>query len=114
LLNHEAFSRFKPTAYLINAARGPIVEEAALIDALKTGKIRGAAIDVFEFEPTISSEMAAIENLIITPHVGASVLEAKLNMVHEALMGAYDVLEGLKPENLVNTELCERIPLRGK
>ena len=107
LISFPEFAKMKPEAYLINAARGPIVEEAALMDALKTKQIRGAATDVFEFEPNISEEMAGIENLIITPHVGASVLEAKLNMVDEALTGAYEALSGTRPHNLINGEIWD-------
>jgi len=107
LMDRAAFERMKRTAYFVNAARGPIMDEKALVQALKTRLIRGAATDVFEFEPEVSSELAEIENVVITPHVGSNVLEARKNMVEEALGGVRDVLEGKQPNNVVNRELFQ-------
>lgn len=102
LINAENIKLMKPTAYLVNAARGPIVEERALLDALKEKTIRGAALDVFEFEPEISDEMAEMENIVVTPHVGTNIKEVRVNMLKEALRGMAQVLEGECPANLVN------------
>jgi phosphoglycerate dehydrogenase-like enzyme len=111
MFNEKTFGLMKPDGYFINVSRGPVVDEKALIKALKEKRIRGAATDVFECEPGVSEEMAAIENIVITPHVAATVLEAKLNMLDEALSGAYQVLDGRKPHNVVNTNLYGEIKL---
>ena len=106
IINLDAFKKMKKTAYFVNAARGPIMSEADLVTALKTGEIRGAATDVFEHEPNVSAELAQIENVVITPHIGSNVLEARTNMVAEALDGVFAVLQGKTVHNIVNRELC--------
>lgn len=105
IINLAAFQKMKKTAYFVNAARGPVMSEADLVTALKSGEIRGAATDVFECEPYVSEELAAIENVVITPHIGSNVLEARKNMVDEALNGVFEVLNGLPCHNIVNREL---------
>lgn len=111
LIDDAAFAKMKPTAYFINVSRGKTMDENALLKAVREKKIRGAALDVFEFEPYISKEMASYENILITPHAGTSVLEVRLNMVHEAFTGLYDVLNGGCPHNIVNTEPYARNPI---
>lgn len=100
-----AFKKMKKTAYFINAARGPIMSEHDLVTALKTGEIRGAATDVYEFEPNVSEELAEIENVVITPHIGSNVMEARKNMVDEALDGVCAILRGERCQNVVNRTL---------
>lgn len=80
LINKEAFAKMKPGVFLIHCARGGIVNEKALCDALKSGKVAGAAIDVFEEEPTKNMELIGLENVICTPHLGASTDEAQTNV----------------------------------
>lgn len=105
ILNLDAFRMMKRSAYFVNAARGPVMCEADLVTALRTGLIRGAATDVFEKEPDVSPELAQIENVVITPHIGSNVIEARENMVHEALDGVVAVLSGLDCHNIVNRDL---------
>lgn len=105
IFNLDAFRRMKPTAYFVNAARGPVMCEADLVTALKEKSIRGAATDVFEFEPGVSKALAELDNVVITPHIGSNVLEARKNMVEEALNGVYEILEGRRPANVVNPQL---------
>lgn len=105
LFNREAFRRMKPTAYFINAARGPVMCEADLVTALKEKWIRGAASDVFEFEPDVSRELADMENVVITPHIGTNILESRKAMAREALNGLAGLFQGKKPVNVVNKEL---------
>lgn len=105
IINIEAFRKMKRTAYFVNVARGPIMCEKDLVEALKTGLIRGAATDVFEFEPDVSEELAAIENVIITPHIASMAMEVRRNMVDEIIGGMKDIFEGRRPPNVVNKEL---------
>lgn len=79
--------------------------EADLVTALKEKWIRGAASDVFEFEPDVSRELADMENVVITPHIGTNILEARKAMAREALNGLAGLFQGKKPVNVVNKEL---------
>lgn len=78
LIDAERLSRMKKGAYLINCARGGLVDEAALYDALKSGRLAGAALDVYEKEPPLNSPLLALENVVLTPHIGASTREAQV------------------------------------
>lgn len=100
-INAEKLALMKKSAYLINASRGPVVEEKALIEALKNHTIKGAALDVHEFEPNINPEIAALDNIVITPHCCTNVTEVRVEMIHELLNGVNAVLRGEKPYNLV-------------
>ncbi len=101
-INAERLALMKPTAYIVNAARGAIIEEKALVDALRAGTIRGAGLDVHENEPTVSADVAGLENVVITPHVGTDIAEVRMHMLGEALRGVKAVLNGEKPYNQVN------------
>ena len=79
--------------------------EADLAAALREKIIRGAATDVFEYEPKVSQELAETENVVITPHIGSNVLESRLSMAREALDGLSALFKGEYPENVVNKEL---------
>ena len=70
----------RPTAVLVNTARGAVVDEAALVDALRAGTIAGAALDVFEHEPAVSEELLAMENVVLTPHIASATRDARLAM----------------------------------
>lgn len=100
-IDAEKLALMKESAYLINAARGPIVEERALIDALKNHRIKGAAIDVQEFEPNVNPELAALDNIVMTPHCCTNIAEVRVAMIHELLEGVRTLLNGEKPYNLV-------------
>jgi glyoxylate reductase len=92
----------KPTAYLINTGRGPLVDEAALADALKSGVIAGAALDVFEQEPAVHPELLKLENVVLTPHTASATIKSRSKM---SVMAAENLIVGLagqKPPNLVN------------
>ncbi|MCI8648976.1 MAG: hypothetical protein HFG20_02555 [Anaerotruncus sp.] len=107
-MNDARFAMMKKTAYLINASRGPIVEEKALVKALKEGIIRGAALDVHEFEPNISEEIIALPNIVITPHCCTNIAEIRLNMLCELLEGVDALAHGRMANNVVNRSLCQK------
>jgi glyoxylate reductase len=101
LIDARAISLMKPTAILINTARGPVVNEAALAAALKSGRIYGAGLDVFEREPIVHPDLIGLENAVLTPHIGsaeARYREAMTEMVRE---NAAAILDGKTPPNLV-------------
>src|SRR3990172_5400832 len=106
LINGEKLKLMKPTSYLINTSRGPIVEEAALVEALKAGTIRGAALDVFENEPQLSPGLAELPNVVLTPHTPSATEEARGAMATLAAQAILDALAGKVPANLVNQELA--------
>ena len=108
IINKDVFKKMKKTAYFVNAARGAVMNEVELAQALKEGEIRGAAIDVFEFEPKVTEELASLENVVITPHVASCVKEARINMANETLTGITELLSGKRPHNVVNPELFDR------
>ncbi|MBC1571746.1 NAD(P)-binding domain-containing protein [Listeria sp. FSL L7-1426] len=97
LLNETTLKTMKSSAFLINAARGPVVEEEALIHALKTGVIAGAALDVFEFEPKIGAELGKLDNVVLTPHIGNATVETRTEMGQIAIANVEAVLAGRKP-----------------
>jgi len=100
-VNAERLKLMKSTAYLINTSRGPIVDEAALRDALAPGAIRGAAIDVWEREPELAPGLADLENVILTPHTASATEETRQKMGEVAAKNIIEVLEGRRPPNLV-------------
>ena len=104
LISREMLARMKPTAFLINTARGPIVDEAALIEALRAHRIAGAALDVFAGEPDINPAFAALDNVLLTPHAGSNTLYARNEMARGASRRILDRLAGRIPENLLNPE----------
>jgi glyoxylate reductase len=95
----------KKTAFLINTARGPIVDEAALVRALKGKKIAGAGLDVFEHEPKVSPELKTMKNVVIVPHLGSATIEVREEMAGIVVDNILALLEGRKPPNIVNPEV---------
>ena len=102
LIDAAALEAMNPTAVLVNTARGQVVDEAALVVALQAGAIAGAALDVFEHEPSVSEELLAMENVVLTPHIASATRETRLAMgmlVVSALRAV--LLEGRTPPNAV-------------
>ena len=102
LVDAAALEAMKPTAVLVNTARGQVVDEAALVAALQAGTIAGAALDVFEREPAVGEELLAMENVVLTPHIASATRETRLAMgmlVVSALRAV--LLEGRTPPNAV-------------
>jgi glyoxylate reductase len=95
----------KKTAFLINTARGAIVDEAALVRALKGKKIAGAGLDVFEHEPKVSPELKKMANVVIVPHLGSATVEVREKMAGIVVDNILALLEGRRPPNCVNPEV---------
>jgi lactate dehydrogenase-like 2-hydroxyacid dehydrogenase len=104
LIGAPEFALMKPTAFLVNVARGPVVDEAALVDALRSGRIAGAGLDVFEEEPKAHPGLLGLENLALTPHIGSASRATRLRMATRAAENCIAALEGHRPPNLVNPE----------
>lgn len=101
LVDARRLALMKKSAYLVNTSRGPIVDENALVDALKNGVIRGAALDVYENEPTLASGLAELENVILTPHTASATEDTRQAMGELAAKNIIEALEGRVPPNLI-------------
>jgi glyoxylate reductase len=101
LMNAERLKMMKPTAYLINTSRGPVVDEVALVEALQNGTIRGAGLDVFEFEPKLAKGLAKLDNVVLTPHIASGTEEARHEMAVLSAKNIINTLEGGRPDNMV-------------
>lgn len=102
LFNEEAFKKMKPSAYLVNTSRGPIIDEKALSKALEEKVIKGAAIDVYEFEPAITESLLKLDNIVLSPHLGNASIEARDEMGMMAAKNILAVLNGEEAPNKVN------------
>ncbi|PCI28612.1 D-glycerate dehydrogenase [Candidatus Kaiserbacteria bacterium] len=101
LINAERLSMMKDSAYLINSSRGPVIDENALVSALKNGVIKGAALDVYEEEPKLSEGLAELENVVLTPHIASATIETRGKMSRMAAENIISFLKGETPSNIV-------------
>lgn len=99
LINKERLASMKKNALLVNTSRGPVVDELALVEALKSGMIRGAALDVFEFEPKITADLLTLQNVVVNPHLASATEETRTKM---AEMVATNIIEHLSGRNAPN------------
>jgi len=97
LLGAAEFQNMKTSAFLVNTARGPIVDEAALVEALRTGQIAGAGLDVFEHEPAVHPGLLSCESAVLVPHLGSATVETRSAMARLAAHNAVNVLAGVEP-----------------
>ncbi len=97
LIDAAAFELMKPSAFLVNAARGPVVDEEALVRALESGEIAGAGLDVFENEPAVHPGLLVLENAVLLPHLGSATVETRTAMATLAARNVLAVLDGLPP-----------------
>lgn len=104
LINEKTLSMMKQSAFLVNASRGKVIDEAALVSALKNKTICGAALDVYEAEPEISAGLLELENVVLSPHIGTWSYDARIAMAKEALDGLCEWLNGGNPPNVFNKE----------
>jgi glyoxylate reductase len=107
LIDADALARMKDTAYLVNSARGPIVDEAALVDALRSGQIAGAGLDVYENEPEVHPGLLDLDNVVLLPHLGSATIETRTAMGVLAAKNALAVLSAERPPTPVNPEVLE-------
>jgi len=108
LFNASRFARMKPTAFLINTSRGPVVDEAALVGALESKQIAGAAIDVFEKEPAIHPGLKR-PNVVLTPHQASASIETRSKMAVIAANNVLAFFQGQIPPNILNPNLLNRV-----
>jgi glyoxylate reductase len=101
LIGAAQLARMKPTAVLINTARGAVVDEDALVDALESGSIYAAGMDVFDGEPKVSQRVLAAPRTTLLPHIGSATIETRTRMARLACQGVCDVLAGRTPPNVV-------------
>lgn len=104
LMGKEQFALMKKDAFLVNTARGSVIDEAALIDALEAGIIRGAGLDVYENEPKIPERMRQLPNVVMSPHIGTACLLGRIKTAEEAARSLQEFFKGEVPINIVNRE----------
>jgi lactate dehydrogenase-like 2-hydroxyacid dehydrogenase len=105
LIQARELKWMKPTAFLINTARGRVLDEEALVAALKGGQIAGAGLDVYEHEPRVHPELLALENAVLVPHIGSGTGETRVEMAKMAVENLLASLDGRRPRNLINPEI---------
>src|SRR5438270_3924901 len=97
MIDSKALGTMKRGAFLVNTARGPIVDEEALCDALESGHLGGAALDVYELEPKVNPRLLSMGNVVLAPHIGSATLETRSAMSRIAATDVYRVLKGQQP-----------------
>ena len=105
LVGQREINLMKATAFLVNTSRGPIVDEKALVRALKEKRIAGAGLDVYENEPNVEPELLTMQNVVLTPHLGSAVMELRESMANVVVDNIMAVLEGRQPPNCWNPEI---------
>lgn len=107
LINEQALNRMKRDAYLINTSRGPVIDEQALVHALKSRRIAGAGLDVYEKEPLMAEELATCSNTVLLPHLGSATRATRAAMAEMAARNICALWEGRTPPNLINQSLVK-------
>lgn len=108
LIGERRLAQMKKTAYLINTARGSVVDEAALVAALRSDVIAGAGLDVFEEEPNVHGGLVELDNVVLAPHLGSATLETRTKMAEMACENLVRVITGQEPHSLVNAQVWEQ------
>jgi len=108
LISADRIAAMKPSAYLINTARGPVVDEGALVKALREKRIAGAALDVFEREPQLAPGLADLDNVVLAPHIGSATVETRARMIMVAVENILAAMRGETPSHIVNPEALAR------
>ncbi|MBX6328322.1 MAG: D-glycerate dehydrogenase [Pseudolabrys sp.] len=105
MISDRQFALMKPTAFIVNTARGPVIDEKALLRALKTKKIAGAGLDVFEHEPRLPAALKRMKNVVLTPHLGSAVMEVRDRMANIVVDNIEALLAGRVPPNCINPQV---------
>ncbi|HCI78339.1 MAG TPA: D-glycerate dehydrogenase [Ktedonobacter sp.] len=105
LISEREFALMKPSAMLINTARGPIVDEKALVQALQNGQLAGAGLDVFEHEPHVEPELLTMEQVVLVPHIASASLQTRTLMATMASENIVAHIRGIRPPNIINAEV---------
>jgi glyoxylate reductase len=108
MISDKQFALMKPTAFIVNTARGAIIDEAALMRALKKKRIAGAGLDVFEHEPKLPPALRAMKNVVLTPHLGSAVADIRAAMSNIVVDNIQALIDGLVPPNCVNPQVLKR------
>jgi len=108
LIGERELTLMRPSAYLVNTARGPIVDEKALVRALEEKRIAGAALDVYEHEPLVEPGLINLPNVVLTPHLGSAALDTRERVAGILVDNAIAVIEGRRPPNLYNPEIYDK------
>jgi glyoxylate reductase len=108
-MSDREFALMKPTAFIINTSRGPVIDEAALVRALKDNKIAGAGLDVYEDEPRVSPELVEMPNVVLTPHLGSAVTSLREGMAKVVVDNAVALIEGRKPTSCLNPQVLKKL-----
>jgi len=109
MISQQELTNMKKSAYLINASRGAVVNQEALINALKNEEIAGAALDVFEGEPRVPKDLLELSNVVLTPHIGTSTIETRIAMARESARKVIQALKGNIPDDLVNKKEVDKV-----
>lgn len=112
LIDARRLARMKPTAVLVNASRGPVLDEAALVEALRARRLFAAGLDVFEQEPKIHPGLLELENVVLAPHIGSATIETRTAMANLAAENLIEGVEGRRPPCLVNPDVWEALSPR--
>jgi glyoxylate reductase len=108
LIGDRELSLMRASAYLVNTARGPIVDEKALVQALEEKRIAGAALDVYEHEPTVEPGLINLPNVVLTPHLGSAALDTRERVAGILVDNAIAVIEGRRPPNIYNPQIYDK------
>jgi len=109
MISDKEFAKMKPTAFITNTSRGPVIDEKALVRALKSKKIAGAGLDVFEHEPKLPAALRAMKNVVLTPHLGSAVMELRDKMANIVVDNIQALIERRTPPNCVNPQILPQI-----
>jgi glyoxylate reductase len=105
LIGARELGLMKRSAFIVNTSRGPVIDEAALTQALKEGRIAGVGLDVYEHEPKVTPALVGMANVVLTPHLGSAVFELREGMAHVVVDNAIAIIEGRRPPNCLNPEV---------
>jgi glyoxylate reductase len=104
LFGAETFRAMKPTAVIVNTSRGPVIDESALADALETGEIFAAGLDVFEREPEVDARLLQLDNVVVIPHLGSATVDTRNAMGDLVVDNVFAAIDGQRPPTLLNPD----------